>query len=231
MKKVYIIAIVLAVLSGTLLFLYLGNLESSSGPTIETEAVVTAVRDIPAYTTIDGTMLTITNVPKGAAHPKAARDVAEVVGKTTDGAIITGEQILTAKLNTEESALSYIVPKGMRAITISVDEVTGIAGFIKTGDYVDVMSTTTTDYSKESTTTLVIVQDVKVVALDKKTVSAKSEDGSLTAATYTYITLIVTPQQSVRIAHGYASGPLFVVLRSFGDHTAEGFQPVANNDF
>lgn len=231
MKKVYIIAAVIAVLAGALLFVYLGNLEASKEPSIETEAVVTAVRDIPAYTTIDATMLTFTNYPKGAAHPKAARNIADIIGRTTEGAILSGEQILTEKLKSDKSGMSYIVPDGMRAVTIAVNEVTGIAGFIKTADHVDVVCTATTEYSDKYNTSVVIVQNVKVAALDKKVVSATSSDGTVTASTYTYLTLFVTPQQAVEIVHASNTGTLSVTLRNFNDHASAALSPVDNRDF
>ena len=230
MKKVYIIAAVLAVLAGALLLLYLGNLEAPNGTLVETEAVVTAVRDIPAYTTIDATMLTVTNYPKGSAHPKAARNLTDVVGKTTEGLILTGEQVITEKLKAEGSGMSYILPDGMRAITIAVDEVSGIAGFIQIGDYVDVFCNTNTEYSLTYNTTFVVAQNIKIAALDKQLVTTATEGGSTVAISYTYLTLFVTPQQALDIVHSYRAGVLSVALRRFSDHVAADMKPVDNND-
>jgi len=230
MKKVYIIAAVLAVLAGVLLFLYLGNLENSSGTVVETETVVTAIRDIPAYTTIDATMLTLTSYPKGSAHPKAARSISEVVGKTTESEILSGEQIIPEKLKSEDSGLSYLLPEGMRAVTIAVDDVSGIAGFIQIGDYVDVICNTNTDYSESYNTTFVVAQDIKVAALDKQMVTSTTSSGSTVATSYTYLTLFVTPQQSLDIVHSYRAGVLSVALRRFNDHATADMKPVDNND-
>lgn len=230
MKKVYIIAAILAVLSGALLFLYLGSLETSGKSAVETEAVVTAVRDIPAYTTIDASMLTMTNYPKGTAHPKAARNVSDVAGKTTESTLLVGEQIITEKLKSEKSGLSYLLPDGMRAVTIAVDEVSGIAGFIKIGDYVDIICNTKTEYSTSYNSTFVVAQNVKIAALDKQMVTSTATDGSTVATSYTYLTLFVTPQQSLDIIHSYRAGALSVALRRFDDHAAANMLPVDNND-
>jgi len=230
MKKVYIIAAILAVLSGALLLLYLGNLEASKTTIIETEAVVTAVRDIPAYTTIDASMLTLTNYPKGSAHPKAARSISDVIGKTTESQILSGEQILTEKLKSEGSGLSYLLPDGMRAVTIAVDEVSGIAGFIKIGDFVDVICNTNTEYSDHYNTTFVVTQNVKIAALDKQMVTSTTSNGSTVATSYTYLTLFVTPQQALDIVHSYRAGVLSVALRRVNDHATADMNPVDNND-
>ncbi len=230
MKKVYIIAAVLAVLAGALLFVYLGNLEAPGQSDIETEAVVTAARDIPAYSTIDESMLTVTNFPKGTAHIKSARNISDVVGKTTEGVILAGEQIITEKLKSEKSGLSYMLPEGMRAITIAVDEVSGIAGFIKIGDYVDIICNTNTGYSTSYNTTFTVAQNVKIAALDKQIVTTATSGGTSVAASYAYLTLFVTPQQSLDIVHSYRAGVLSIALRRFSDHKTVDMNPVDNND-
>jgi len=235
MKKVYIAAAVLAVLTGALLYVWLGNVEKSSEVEIQYETVIVAAQDIPAYTVITSDMLTSAQVPLGTAHEYAAISASAVVGLTTESDILTGEQILTKKLKVmgeSSSGLSYVVPSGMRAVTIAVDDISGVNGLIRIGDYVDVVANLSTTYGSdpaaetpaEVSTTTVAAQNVLVVSLDSKL----SDDGTQTG--YSYMTLILSPEDAMRVIEGYRIGTLTVILRSSGDHSKNSEKPVVPDD-
>ena len=150
MKKIVLFALIAAICAGALLYFYLDKLEQQKEVKVEYENVVVAVTNIPAYTPITTDMVTIRQVPLGTAHPLAARTIEEVVGYVTEGETLEGEQLLPPKLKQlgqTESGLSYVIPEGMRAVTIAVDEVTGVAGFLQRGDYVDVITNVATAYA------------------------------------------------------------------------------------
>jgi len=139
MKKVVLFALIAALCAGALLYVYLGRLEQQKEVPVVYEDVVVAAEDIPAFTPITAEMITINKVPQGTSHPLAARSAVEVVGYVTESEIIKSEEILPVKLKQPgqtDSGLSYIVPDGMRAVTIAVDEISGVAGFLQRGDYV-----------------------------------------------------------------------------------------------
>ena len=149
MKKVVLFSLIAAICAGVMLYLYLGKLEQQKQVQIVYEEVVVAAQDIPAYTAITPEMLTVQQIPKGTAHPLAARAVSDAAGFVTEGAILAGEEVIPAKLKKPgqvESGLSYVIPKGMRAVTIGVDEISGFAGFLQRGDYVDIYAYITTSY-------------------------------------------------------------------------------------
>jgi len=149
MKKIVLFALIAALCAGALLYFYLDKLEQQKEVKVEYENVVVAAANIPAYMPITTEMVTIKQVPLGSAHPFAARTLEEVIGFVTESETLEGEQLLPPKLKQlgqTESGLSYIVPEGMRAVTIAVDEVTGVAGFLQRGDFVDVISNVTTAY-------------------------------------------------------------------------------------
>ena len=155
MKKVVVFALIAALCAGALLYFYLGKIEQQHEVKVEYESVVVAAVSIPAYTPISTEMVTLSQVPLGTSHPLAAHTLEEVIGYVTENDIIAGEQILPVKLKQlgeSDSGLSYIVPEGMRAVTIAVDEVTGVAGFLQRGDYVDVISYITTSYEPTTDT-------------------------------------------------------------------------------
>ena len=261
MKKIVLFALIAALCAGALLYFYLDKLEQQKEVKIEYENVVVAVVNIPAYTPITTDMVTIRQVPLGTAHPLAARTLEEVVGYVTESETLEGEQLLPPKLKQlgqTESGLSYIIPEGMRAVTIPVDEVTGVAGFLQRGDYVDVITNVATAYAPapaaqeqtdaaqtepaaadgttpavqtgatERATTLVAAQNVRIAALGTSLTNGSGTNAD-GAISYSTITLFLTPEEAMRVLHASRSGAVMIILRASGDHDENSQQPVIND--
>lgn len=250
MKKVILFALIAALAAGTLLYFYLGNLEQETVVEVVYEDVLVAAVDIPAYSVITADMLTLTQMPEGTAHPRVAHSIDEAVGYVTESLIVSGEEILPEKLKQpgqSDSGLSYIIPDGMRAVTISVDEISGVAGFIQRGDYVDVLAYTTTTYDpdegtdtqdteetvtateKTQGTTVVAAQNVCVAAVGTTLKTTTSTDSDGTDEIYSSITLLLTPEDAMRVIQGAKSGIVTIVLRASGDHTANTEEPIVSD--
>lgn len=246
MKKVILFSLVAAICAGVMLYLYLGKLEQQKQVEIVYETVVVAAQDIPAYTSIAPEMLTTKQVAQGSSHPLAARTITDAVGFVTEGAILAGEEVIPAKLKQPgqvESGLSYVVPKGMRAMTIAVDEISGIAGFLQRGDYVDIYAYLTTSYltpeqqaiaatteqtSAEQATTVLAAQNVSIVAVGTSLAKdpAAGEGGGVG---YSSVTVLVTPDQAMRLIQSARSGVVMMVIRANGDHETITQQPVVSD--
>lgn len=246
MKKVVLFALIAALCAGALLYIYLGKLENQKEVPVVYENVVVAAQDIPAFTPLTAEMVSIKQVPQGTSHPLAARTAAEVVGYVTESGIVEGEEILPVKLKQPgqtESGLSYIVPTGMRAVTIAVDEISGLAGFLQRGDYVDVLAfvsvemlsyngmdpavykaATGLDAPPEELTTstenatVVVAQNICVAAVGTTLSSSAAASGQDGEITYKSVTLFLTPEDAMRITQCGKSGSLTLVLRASGDH-------------
>ncbi len=257
MKKIVIFALIAALCAGALLYFYLGNLEAQKQVQVQYDTVVAAAADIPAYTQITGDMLTLQQIPQGYAHPLAARTMEEVVGLVTVSDIVAGEQVLPSKLKEfgqTDSGLAYVVPEGMRAVTVSVDEVSGVAGFLKRGDYVDVISYTSTSFDMKATaqaqaqtgtgtdqttqpaqggtsqsTTVIAAQNVLIAAIGTSLSTTTNASGDPAAVGYNSVTLILTPEDAMRVVQGARSGALILILRASGDHAANTQNPVIND--
>jgi pilus assembly protein CpaB len=251
MKKVVLFAIIAALCAGALLYFYLGKLEAQKEVKTEYDNVVVAAVDIPAFTPITVDMVSFKQIPMGYAHQLSAHTVDEVVGFVTQGAIIAGEEILPSKLKQfgeTDSGLSYVVPEGMRAMTVSVDEVSGVAGFIQRGDYVDVLSYTTatvqtvkteqtldgtqqtTQTAQAVSTTVIAAQNVRVVAIGMSmTANAPVAEDGTAVATYGSVTLLLTPEDAMRVMQGSKSGVIALILRASGDHEQNTEKPVVND--
>lgn len=241
MKKVILFALIMAIVAGALLYFYLDNLEQDTVVEVVYEDVLVAAVDIPAYSVITADMLTLTQVPEGTSHPLAAHSSDDVIGNVTENLIVAGEEILPIKLKKQgevDSGMSYVVPEGMRAVTIAVDEISGVAGFIQRGDYVDVIAfidinylqgvvdetgEVVTEESTEIQTSLFVVQNVCVAAVGTTMQSGTAETGEMI---YGSITLLLTPEEALRVNLCAKGGILTVALRSSGDHEIIDSMPI-----
>lgn len=212
MKKVKILALLAAIVTALLLFVFLSSLiKIGDGDKLQ---VVTAAQDILANTVVTQEMLVMKELPEDAVLPGAITSMSDIVGKAIQVNVYTGEQIISAKLVAPGEAgsgtLAYAIKPGMRAITIAVDATTGLSGMIKPGNHVDLVG----EYSFEGKVlTDMIVQNIKILAVDNVLEQAgiAGADG---APGYTTITMEVTPTQAMEISLAVYSGTLRAILRS-----------------
>jgi pilus assembly protein CpaB len=148
---------------------------------VETTPIVVAAMPIPARTVVGPEMLRMQQVPVDLADPMAAHSAEDVVGKVARAPMTTDEPVLATKLFLQrtESGLAFMVPEGMRAVSVNFTEQIGSGGMVSPGDHVDVLGvfeaktkdTTTTpskDRNKQEETTSVatiVLPDVQVLAV------------------------------------------------------------------
>jgi pilus assembly protein CpaB len=108
----------------------------------ERVSVVVATQDIPARTEITSEMVALVEKARGDLPPQAVRNLGDVIGATSRQRIPKDDEIHFTKLFAQraEAGLAFIVPEGMRAVSVSVNESIGSGGLILPGDYVDVIS-------------------------------------------------------------------------------------------
>ena len=214
MKRVRWIALGAAVLTGILMLVFLTTLNKLEQPPKKT--VVTAVATIPANTPITSEMVALTNLPNEAVLANAITDTATVVGKVSKTDIFAGEQVLLSKLvvagASDSSTLAYAIKPGMRAITIGVDTVSGLAHLVTPGNHVDLIAQYNAGDNKQSLAAALIAQDVPVLAVDM----VLSLNGKVNNADATYVTLTlqVTPTQALKISLAESAGTVKAILRS-----------------
>ena len=109
---------------------------------VETVPVVVAKVRIPPRTIMTAEMVDIKQVRQEDKHPNAYSSVDTVVGKTSKQSITAAEQVLSTKFfgDREESGLAFIIPEGMRAVSVQVSELSASGGMIVPGDHVDVIA-------------------------------------------------------------------------------------------
>jgi pilus assembly protein CpaB len=123
---------------------------------------------------------------------------------------VRDEPIIASKVSApdQRASLSAVIEKGKRAVTVAVDDVRGVAGFIFPGDFVDVVLTRTDNSNGPQNFSEVILQHVKVLAIDQM-VGQRQEHPTVAKA----VTVEVDPEQALRILLAANVGKLSLILR------------------
>jgi pilus assembly protein CpaB len=140
--------------------------------------------------------------------------------------IAVNEPILSGKISGAGAGASIaaLLPDGMRAATVKVNAVSGVAGFIQPNDSVDVLITRTLP-GAETKVTDVLLQNIRVIAIDQK---AKNTNGAPDVAKTA--TLEVSPLDAQKLALGETAGNLSLVLRKPGEQNDPVVETVSLND-
>ncbi len=204
---------VLALAAGAMSAHQLRHREVAKVEAPDTRRVVVAARAIARGEPIEPQAVKEVELPVVAAPSGAAESVAAVEGKLARTRIYPDDVLTQAKLleTYASSALSGLLPMGRRAISIKVNEVTGISGFVGPGSHVDVLlSVAATD--SEPAQTVTVLQDAEVLAIDQATGLRDGQPVLVDA-----VTLNVTPKQAERLAVAVRSGRLQLTLRNDRD--------------
>jgi pilus assembly protein CpaB len=133
MKKIYILALVVALLAGFATFYFADKIDEKSNiNNAPTSSVVVALIDIPANTVITEEMVALKKYTTVSVTPGTATTLEEVLGKAPKYPIVAGEQVVLSKVMTVGSSdstgsLSFQLEEGKYAYTITVDTVTGVS--------------------------------------------------------------------------------------------------------
>ena len=123
---------------------------------------------------------------------------------------VRDEPIIASKVSApdQRASLSTVIEKGKRAVTVAVDDVRGVAGFIFPGDFVDVVLTRTDNSNGPQNFSEVILQHVKVLAIDQMA-GQRQEHPTVAKA----VTVEVDPEQALKILLAVNVGKLSLILR------------------
>lgn len=187
-----------------------GGLAADARPDGEPLRVVVAARDLPGGAVLG--LEDVMTIPwPGETLPSGyIRSPEQVVGHGLLAPVHSNEPLLTSKLAGEGAGggLPILIPAGMRGISVRVDEVIAVAGFVVPGTRVDILATV--DPGAESgVTSRVVVQNVQVLAAGQ---SMQTEEGKPQSATV--ITLLVTPQEAEILTLAAAEGRIQLALRN-----------------
>lgn len=194
--------------------------ETEKSKAAQAQNIVVAAADIPLGTKINSTQLKTVGWPKESIPPGSFTDPKAVTdaGRTNLRPIGAGEPITESMLIPKEGAagagiMSYLVPEGHRAVTVAVNEVAGIAGFLNPKNRVDVVATITPTGSSE-TISKIVLQDVPVLATGQ--ITDQKEGKPVVVPT---VTLDLLPDDAEKLVLAASKGSLQMLLRNVADKT------------
>src|SRR5205085_1991497 len=182
--------------------------------------VVVAKVEIPVGSRIIPEQLTIAQFPANVTPEGAMSAIDDkIVGRVVVAALSPRDPITESKLAPVGAAggLSSMIPEGYRAMTVAVNEVVGVSGFIMPGTLVDIVVVITPPkgVGNEEMISKIVLQNIKVLAsgqnIDKPKNNREAE-GSIRA-----VTLQVTPEQAEKLALASSEGKLQLVMRNSVD--------------
>ena len=180
---------------------------------IPTRAVVVAAADLDIGAEIRRDDVRIIDWPANAMPTDAFSKPEDVVGRGLIMPIIQNEPFLPMKLASKEAGagLPPAIPPGLRAVSVRVNEVIGVAGYVLPGTRVDVVATVSPNDTKENTTSKVILTNVQVLAAGTKIERDKDKDKPIPV---TVVTLLVDPEESERLTLASSEGKIQLALRN-----------------
>jgi pilus assembly protein CpaB len=226
------VAIILGLIAVILVHSYI---QSSQGKGPDMVKVVVALKDIPAGTRISQDVLATNSIPRSAvtgAHIKPDQ-YNLILNKEILCPINRGEPLLLSLFKTEEKRVTDLIDIGKRAMTLKVNQLTGVANQIRPGDYVDLFVTIKTyqepakveqytvllgGKTPASVQTMLLLTKVNVLSIDYKTsreVLTGLDESKM--SNYSTITVLATPQECEILTFAQSFADISCVLRNPND--------------
>lgn len=204
-----LVSLIIASIVG-LIALFIASFIIKDESSIKTTMVVAAGENIPMGTPISGVQLTLVKLPGESIPAGVVRNVEELVGRVPKGEIKAGEIIFERMLFSANSSagLAFAISAGKRAMSMSVNEVSDVAGFVTPGSFVDVLFSSKDDTGRFSSR--IILQRILVLAVAQDRLAAEDSKPRLA----TSVTLELTPQQAEMLDTARMAGSLSLVLRN-----------------
>jgi len=188
----------------------------------KTKRIVAAAVALQPGTPISAENLTEIDWPVNVPLEGLIEKKEEVTGHVLMYAVAVQQPVLRRDLASSASlGLSAKIPDGMRATAVKTNEVTNIAGFIFPGSHVDVLVTLKPE-NIASTETRTVLQNVLVLSTGTK----MDPDPNGKPENVNVVTLLVTPEQSEKLALAQNQGTIHFVLRNGGDSASPDVRPV-----
>lgn len=191
---------------------------------------VVALIDLPVGLQLEEIHLRIVELPEEAVPVGAYRSPADLLAQESPIVLVSmraGEVVLPDKLSTGVAlrGLTTRIPDGARAVSIPVNEVAGVGGYVLPGDKVDVMHTTTIGRRDGQLVTRTLLQDMLVLGVDQ--VSSEATDEPIVV---NVVTLLADPEEAKTLTLAQRVGDLTLMLRNEGDNGEDESETIALDD-
>jgi len=211
-----IFAVVVAFVLST--FVYRQFKQASNVKPIATQHIVVASSPLQLGTRVDASNLRLIAWPADEPVAGTFARIEDCANRALITPVAANELILESKLASKESGagLPATIPQGMRALSVAVNDVVGVAGFVTPGTMVDVLVTAKVgggNKSSEDSITRTILENVRVLAAGQKI----EQDREGKPQTVPVITLLVSPEDAARLAMASTEGKIQLALRNTVD--------------
>lgn len=219
-RTMVLVALCAGALAALLVVLFLNREKAAAAQKTEPVQVVVATRDLPARTVIEPGMVREKTLPAGILPANPASSVREVMGQVTLAALKEEQPLERSALAAPDASLglAYVVPEGMRAVTVALDPIIGVAGFLKAGDHVDVLATFEVD---KVSVTKTVLQDVELLAIGPEILPEElnrpREGRDARPKEQPNATLALRPEDAEKLILAESKGKLRLTLRPKGD--------------
>jgi pilus assembly protein CpaB len=186
---------------------------------VPTQPVVVAAADLSLGAELKAEDVKVLQFPAGQAPDGSFAQPQEIVGRGLIMFVAKGEPILPSKLAAKEAGagLPPVIPDGMRAVSVRVNEVIGVAGYVLPGTRVDVIATVSPTNQSQDMTSKVVLANVLTLTAGTRMEQDQKEGKPVQV---TVVTLAVTPDQAERLALASTEGKIQLALRNPLDQSA-----------
>jgi pilus assembly protein CpaB len=194
------------------------NAQAKRGDVGDQKDIVVAVKPLNVGVTIKPADVKLKKVPTAQFPTGAFSRIEEVLDRPLISNVLLDEPVLAGRLAQRGSGagLAPKIPVGMRAVTVRVNDVLGVAGFVLPGLRVDVLVTGVPGQGKGPVTTTVL-QNILVLSAGQ-TMEPDARGAAIQAPS---VTLLVTPSQAEILTLSSSQGQIQLVLRNGGDENVE----------
>lgn len=212
-RKYWAVAIICGLVASLLSYQYIQSIKTRYQPDNLVE-IVKAGQDIKKDSIITAEQITVEKIPDNYVHPDAIKDKKLVVGKTAISDVFAGEQVLKQDLllsSSKTGRLAYSIPVSKRGVSIPIDSISGVSGYIKPGDRVDIIGTIEIPAGEKPVAfSVYTLQDIEVLAMPNN----QTNDGKKAAIDAKSVVLAVAPEEVQRLVLASEKGNLRLLLRS-----------------
>jgi pilus assembly protein CpaB len=208
---------------------YVQRAPGAQSGNMATKPVVVAAANLDIGAEITRDDVRVIDWPAAAVPQNVISDPDQVIGRGLILPIIQNEPFLPMKLASKDAGtgLPPAIPPGYRAVSVRVNEVIGVAGYVLPGTRVDVVATVSPTDNHQDMTSKVILTDVQVLAAGTKMERDEEADKPMAV---NVVTLLVNPDESERLTLAANEGKIQLALRNPLDKdnpTTKGVKPAA----
>ena len=218
--RIFIVLVMAIVAGGVFAFATYNYVQKIPGKTvtIPTTKIAVAGSDLDIGAEITKDSVRLIDWPSNAAPANGISDPNEVIGRGLVMPMIQNEPFLELKLAPKDAGagLPPAIPPGLRAVSVKVNEVIGVAGYVLPGTHVDVVATVNPTQNATDVTSKVILTNVLVLAAGTKIEQGEKDKKPIAVSV---VTMLVDPEQAERLTLASTEGKIQLALRNPLDKT------------